>query len=114
MSLYKKVEFKNILKIKEEDEKSTEIFECLFKNNNLIIERIISPNTSNKNSEWYNQDWDEWVLLIEGSAEIEFENIEFISLKKGDYFFIPKNTKHRVIKTQSESKTIWLAIHIDK
>ena len=89
-----------------------EIFENLLSNEKLKIERIISPNTINKNANWFNQNTDEWVILLSGSAIIEYSNNYSIVLEVGNYLFIPKNTKHRVIKTHSESGTsIWLAIH---
>jgi cupin 2 domain-containing protein len=90
----------------------TELFESLFENKNVKIERIISPNSSEPLGEWYNQENDEWVLLIQGHAKIEFENNKTTELASGDYIFIPKHTRHRVISTHGNPECIWLAIHI--
>jgi cupin 2 domain-containing protein len=91
----------------------SEIFEELFKNSNVKIERIISSGQSTPEGEWYNQDWDEFVILLKGSAGLFFENErELFWLKPGDYIFIPKHCRHRVEFTDPEEKTIWLALHL--
>lgn len=102
----------NIYEIAKESTKPEEVFDCLLKNENIIIERIITPNTDNPNSQWYNQDWDEWVLILKGFAKIEFDNNIIKEFREGDYIYIEKNLKHRVIFTQSDTNTIWLAIHL--
>lgn len=87
-------------------QKGSEVFRTLFKNQKVKIEKIISNELIN--GKWYIQDSDEWVLLLSGDAVLEFENISK-ALKQGDFIFIPKLQKHRVLKT-SNSAT-WLAIH---
>ncbi|MEI7595117.1 MAG: cupin domain-containing protein [Bacteroidota bacterium] len=109
MSFYK-IEKDNIFKI--EKAISIEEFDCILKNENIVIERIISPNSDNPNAGWYNQEWDEWVMLVQGNAKLEYDDKSTIDLSIGDTLLIKKNTKHRVIYTFSESITIWLAIHI--
>lgn len=91
---------------------SEELFEHLLKKDKVQIERIVSPNSRNLNAEWYNQATDEWVLLLSGSAVIEYEHNETVKLTAGDYLFLPSYKKHRVIETQAENGiSIWLAIH---
>jgi cupin 2 domain-containing protein len=47
---------------------------------------------------------------MEGSGTILFENgIEHV-LNKGDYLNIPSHTKHKVIRTDPNNMTIWLAV----
>lgn len=87
-----------------------ETFEILFKNNNLKIERIISSGHKSPDGFWYDQEINEWILILEGEARLEFENSEFISLKKGDYLNIPAHIKHRVSYTSNKPKCIWLAV----
>ena len=90
-----------------------EIFETLVENSHLKIERIISEGHSTPPNKWYNQDWDEWVILLQGSAGILFEgDAASSSLKPGDYLFIPAHRKHRVEWTDQKEKTIWLAVHV--
>ena len=89
--------------------KSGERFERLFANGYADIELIVSSDTPE--ATLYNQPHDEAVFLIDGSAALEMEG-EVVELKRGDFFIIPANTPHRVLKT--EKGTRWLAIHIGK
>ncbi|MFC1665375.1 cupin [Pseudomonadota bacterium] len=90
----------------------SEIFEDLIRNANFRLERIVSHGHASPDNEWYDQDDDEWVLLIEGSAQIEFQTDRRIAnLTKGSILNIPAHSKHRVNWTQKENPTIWLTIH---
>ena len=42
----------------------------------LKIERIVSTGQTTPAGEWYDQDEDEWVVLIQGEAVLEYENGE--------------------------------------
>jgi len=91
----------------------SEIFEILFSKSGIKIERIISQGQCSLKEDWYDQTQDEWVILLEGRAELQFEaNLAIVVLNPGDYVLIPAHTKHRVHWTDPEIKTIWLAIHI--
>jgi cupin 2 domain-containing protein len=92
-----------------------EIFETILEGNDLKIERIISEGQSTPASQWYDQEWDEWVALLLGSAGILFEGDDTpITLRPGDYLFIPAHTRHSVAWTDGKEKTVWLAIHMKK
>ena len=88
-----------------------EIFEELFKTNNVTIERIISAGHRSPESGWYDQESNEWVLVLKGSATLAFEDQNSIDLNEGDYINIPSHTKHIVTWTAPDRETIWLAIH---
>ena len=88
-----------------------EVFEEIIKSNSIKIERIISKGHSTPKSQWYNQDRDEWVILLKGKARLEFENNHYEELVEGDYINIPKHKLHRVSWTIPNQETIWLAIH---
>ena len=88
-----------------------ELFENLLVRENLKIERIISQGHSTPIGEWYEQAWDEWVLLLQGEAILAYENGSKTKLQVGDYVLIPAHTCHRVEWTLPDSNTIWLAIH---
>jgi len=91
----------------------SEIFEILLSKSGIKIERIISQGQCSSKDDWYDQTQDEWVILLEGQAELQFEhNLAIVVLNPGDYVLIPAHTKHRVHWTDPEIKTIWLAIHI--
>jgi cupin 2 domain-containing protein len=88
-----------------------ELFENLLDRENLKIERIVSQGHCTPAGHWYDQAWDEWVLLLQGEAILAYEDGNNIKLQMGDYLLIPAHTKHRVEWTQPGQKTIWLAIH---
>ena len=88
----------------------SEQFLNLFLNDGVRIERIVSHSHSSQAGFWYDQDEDEWVMVLQGSATLEFEGHETVELKTGDYLTIPRHVKHRVGRTSEE--TIWLAVHL--
>ena len=51
-----------------------EHFETLFCNPQLRIERIVSHRHASPPGFWYEQADDEWVMLVQGCAELEFDN----------------------------------------
>lgn len=90
-----------------------ELFQTLLSNKQIKIERIISKGHSSSVNDWYDQIQDEWVILLEGQAKLQFENnTTLFYLNPGDYLFIPAHTKHRVHWTDPDKVTVWLAIHI--
>ena len=88
-----------------------ELFETIIQSDNVRIERLISDGHTSPQNFWYDQEQNEFVLLLQGSAILEFDNSESIELKVGDYQIIPAHQKHRVLYTDSTTKTIWLAVH---
>lgn len=94
-------------------ERSSEAFESLASSGNVRIERIVSSGHATPEGEWCDQEWDEWVLLLSGSAGLLFEGDDEPSvLKPGDYIMIPACCRHRVAWTDSAEMSIWLAVHI--
>ena len=82
----------------------------LFENPSVKIERIVSESYSSPLGFWYDQDEDEWVMVVRGEATLEFEGGDLVRMKEGDYVTIPRHMKHRV--QQTDAKTIWLAVHV--
>lgn len=72
------------------------------------LERIISHGQVTPEGEWYDQDEDEWVALIEGSARIAYPDGSEVSLARGDQLFLPRRARHRVAYTSSPC--VWLAV----
>ncbi len=93
------------------DPNEKEHFKTLFSDGQILVERIISTGQISPNGEWYQSEKAEWLILLEGTAEIEYPNNKKISLKKGDYLYIHPNQKHRVAYTSQEPPCLWLAIH---
>ena len=89
-----------------------EILETIIQTHQFKIERIISRGHATAEGEWYDQDKNEWVLVLKGNAGLLFEgDNETVIMKTGDYINIPAHQKHRVEWTDPEEETIWLAIH---
>lgn len=89
-----------------------ELFETLFQKAGVHIERIVSKGHATPEQEWYDQEGDEWVILLQGSATLLFENGKCCHLMPGDYMLIPAHTRHRVSSTHPTNESIWLAVHI--
>jgi cupin 2 domain-containing protein len=85
-----------------------EIFETILRSPHVYIERIVSSATPEQ--QLYNQAQDEWVCLLQGTAQLWIDSAEII-LMAGDYYFIPAHTPHRVMSTSTAPPCIWLAIH---
>ena len=90
---------------------SQEVFEQLVSSKAVKIERIVSKGHTSPDSGWYDQPQHEWVIVLKGSALLEFDNRESVRLHAGDYVNIPAHQKHRVAWTDNFCETIWLAIH---
>ncbi|MBN2290773.1 MAG: cupin domain-containing protein [Pirellulales bacterium] len=89
-----------------------ELFTQLFDAPGLRIERIVSWGQCSEEDFWYDQNQDEWVLLIEGSAAVLFEGeTEPVELSPGSFLQIPARRRHRVVRTDAERQTVWLAVH---
>ncbi len=89
---------------------SDEIFEDILRTSHMRIERIISQGHSSPKVGWYDQDENEWVIVLEGSGSILFEDGRKVVLNKGDYLNIPAHSKHKVFETDKGGVTIWLAV----
>jgi cupin 2 domain-containing protein len=89
-----------------------ELFECILKQDNILIERIVSNGQVTPAGQWYDQTRDEWVILLQGQATLLLEkNWQLVKLTPGDYLLIPAHTRHRVEWTLPDFNTIWLAVH---
>ena len=88
-----------------------EKFEQIVSGKNIQIERIVSTGQTTTSGQWYDQELDEWVILLQGEAELSYADDTRIRLKAGDYLLIPTHTKHRVEYTSIEPPCIWLAVH---
>jgi cupin 2 domain-containing protein len=78
----------------------------------LRIERIVSRGHASPPGFWYDQERPEWVVLLKGAGELQFEGeIAPRRLGPGDYIHIPAHARHRVVWTAADEPTVWLAIH---
>lgn len=102
-------EIRNIYQLSQEPLKK-EIFEVLA-SGDVKIERIISTGQTTPEGQWYDQDTDEWVILLQGEAKLLFEDLAEIELKKGNYMLIKAHERHKVTYTSTEPPCIWLAVY---
>lgn len=93
------------------DKLERELFKEILNYKNIRIERIVSQGHTSPENGWYDQKENEWVMVLEGSGKILFDTGVEVNLKKGDYLNIPAHTRHKVIWTDPNGMTIWLAIH---
>lgn len=90
---------------------TNEVFERLIQSKAVTIERIVSKGHTSPAAGWYDQEQNEWVIVLRGSASILFENEPLVDLKEGGYVNIPAHKKHRVVSTSVNPETVWLAVH---
>jgi cupin 2 domain-containing protein len=89
-----------------------ELFEVLLSKagNGVRIERIVSQGHVSADNDWYDQNQDEWVLLLQGEAVLLIEQRGEIRLGPGDYVNISAHVRHRVVWTHPDQQTVWLAV----
>ena len=81
-------------------------------NPGAVVERIVSTGQASPLEFWYDQDWTEWVIVLEGAARLLIEGeAEARSLGPGDYLELPPRLRHRVEWTDPARPTVWLAVH---
>lgn len=94
------------------DARSGECFDDLLSRPGCRVERIVSHGQASPPGFWYDQAWDEWVLLLSGSAVLRLEpQADPVALRPGDHLLIPAGVRHRVEATAAGEPTVWLAVH---
>jgi cupin 2 domain-containing protein len=91
-----------------------EITEALLSARGVRLERIVSHGQVSPPGYWYDQDAAEWVLVLKGSARLSIAGeSEDRFLREGDALFLPAHCRHRVMWTDPDDPTVWLALFID-
>ena len=91
-----------------------ELVEVLAEDNHVRIERIISHGHTSPDGFWYDQQENEWVVLLKGRAKLLVHGDDQpIEMGPGDYVNIPAHKKHRVEWTTPDEPTVWLAVFYD-
>ncbi|WP_428827287.1 cupin [Azonexus sp. IMCC34842] len=91
---------------------ATEQFAELLARPGLRIERIVSTGHRSPPDFWYDQPDGEWVLLLQGEAQLRFaDETTARRLLAGDFIDIAPHRRHRVDWTLPDQPTVWLAIH---
>lgn len=95
------------------DAQQAEVVQTLLEQPGSVrIERIVSRGQSTPEGSWYNQDHEEWVVVLTGGAELQLADEAGIRrLEPGDWLHLPAQCRHRVVSTVPGHETVWLAIH---
>jgi cupin 2 domain-containing protein len=89
-----------------------ELLTTLLRAGNFRVERIVSQGQASPPGFWYDQPQHEWVIVLEGSATVQFEGAaDLVELRRGSYLNISAHVRHRVAWTDRNTQTVWLAIH---
>lgn len=88
-----------------------ELVEVLLTTPALRLERIVSTGHATPPGRWYDQDRDEWVVVLRGSAGLLLDGeAEARVLRPGDHILLPAHRRHRVEWTDATEPTVWLAL----
>lgn len=89
-----------------------EQFDALVTSASMRVERIVSKGQASPPGFWYDQEQAEWVVLLSGSAELQFADEPLPRLlNPGDFVDIAPHRRHRVNWTDPDQATVWLAVH---
>lgn len=92
----------------------TERFDLLLHAGGCRLERIVSIGHATPPDQWYDQDGDEWVALLQGQAGLGCADEEAPRLlAPGAYVWIPAHCRHRVDWTSHDPPAVWLALHLE-
>lgn len=90
---------------------SAEQVDVLLETRGVRLERIVSTGHVTPAGEWYDQDRDEWVVVLRGRARLRIEGeAEDRSLSVGDHLLLRAHVRHRVEWTDPAESTVWLAL----
>ena len=96
------------------EEETFETFETLITraaDGPVTVERIVSRGHASPEDFWYDQETDEWVMVVGGRAGLEIRGEpDLVELGPGDWIWLPAHLEHRVAWT--EDPTVWLAVHV--
>lgn len=93
------------------EEFDEEFIEELVDGEDIRVERIVSRGQASPEGFWYDQDEDEWILVLAGAAGLSFEDEdEQVVLRPGDHINISAHKRHRVDWTAPDVETVWLAV----
>jgi cupin 2 domain-containing protein len=89
-----------------------ELTNVLLERPGFRIERIVSTGQATPEGQWYDQETDEWVLVVKGRARLRIEGeARDRELGEGDFILLPAHCRHRVTWTDPDRPTVWLAVH---
>ena len=88
-----------------------ELLQPLVSARSVRVERIVSRGQASPEGFWYDQEMEEWVLLVSGAARLRFEGQAPIEMVPGSHVNIGAHVRHRVEWTDPDQVTVWVAVH---
>jgi cupin 2 domain-containing protein len=89
-----------------------ELLQVLWQAGRVRVERIVSRGHATPPGRWYDQETDEWVVLLTGAARLRIEGRDgVVEMRPGDYVLLPAHLRHRVEWTDPACDSVWLAVH---
>ncbi len=90
-----------------------EQLQTLLQARGLRLERIHSCAAAAPEGDWTDQAEGEWVLLLQGHAELRFADPDAsCHLGPGDMLWIPPGRRHRVERTDPGAGCLWLTLFV--
>ena len=89
--------------------RAAEVVTPLIQTSTFRLERIDSYGHASPPGFWYDQEEDEWVVLLRGNAVMDFGEDGSLMLSAGDCLTIPAHRKHRVESVSEDA--VWVALH---
>ena len=91
-----------------------DVFEELLRGGRFKLALIVSTGQATPPGQWFDQETDEWVLLVSGAARLRFaDEPHDRPLRPGDTLHIAAHRRHRVEWTDPGQATVWLALHYE-
>lgn len=88
-----------------------ELSQILVEHGGVTIERIVSRGHASEPGFWYDQERNEWVMLLQGRARLRFEEGDrLLEMGPGSHVTIAAHERHRVEWTSDDEDAIWLAV----
>ncbi len=88
-----------------------ELTDTLVVSSTVRIERIVSHGQASPEEFWYDQQENEWVVVLRGKGCLRFaDDDRTIVLEPGNFVNIPAGKRHRVEWTSADEPTVWLAV----
>lgn len=87
-----------------------EVIQVLSETKSVRIERIVSQGHVSPPDFWYEQEENEFVIVLKGEGSVRFEDGRDVLLGPGDWLDISSGEKHRVTYTSPDEATVWLAV----
>ncbi|MCR9209153.1 MAG: cupin domain-containing protein [bacterium] len=92
----------------------SELIEVLAEGESVRIERIVSTGHATDPDNWYDQEQDEWVVVLKGEAKLRFDDGELVTMTPGDHLLIPAHRRHQVEWTTPDEPTVWIAVFFEQ